>query len=107
MPVSEVNLRRGAVVGGSSLMSSAWRATGVTLPLASVSVIVMWSVLNACADGAAEPIASNVATSSARSRRPSSAPGKPMSMLEPGYGRRLAIVFGGANRDRVAAGFDP
>jgi hypothetical protein len=38
------------VLDGSSLMSSAWRATGVISPVASASVTVMWSVLNAWAD---------------------------------------------------------
>src|SRR5262245_22887647 len=69
-------------------MSSAWRATGVILPVASVSVTVMWSVLNPCADGAGEPIANTVATSSARRIRRSSAAGAPMSTLEPGHGVR-------------------
>ena len=54
MPASVVRMRRGAVLGGSSLMSSAWRATGVILPVASASVTVMWSVLNAWADAAGD-----------------------------------------------------
>src|SRR5687768_18183144 len=59
-------MRRGAVLGGSSLMSSAWRGTDVILPPASVSVTLMWSALSAWADAAGEPMTNNVATSSAR-----------------------------------------
>src|SRR5580765_8017776 len=77
-------MRRGSVVGGSWLMSSAWRATGVILPVASASVTVMWSVLNAWADAAGTLVTSNVATSSARPIKPSSAGRDPMSIARTG-----------------------
>jgi hypothetical protein len=69
------------VVGGSSLMSSAWRATGVVFPVASVSVTVMWSVLCACAcaDSCGAPMTTNVANNNARLMEPSSAAGEPKS----------------------------
>lgn len=58
-------MRLGSLVGGSSLMSSACRGTDIVFPVASVSVIVMWSVLNACADAVNEPT-TNTAASTTR-----------------------------------------
>jgi hypothetical protein len=69
-------MRRGSAVGGSSLMSSAWRATGVVIPVASVKVTVMWSLLTAWVDAADELMTNNVATSNARLIEPSSIPGQ-------------------------------
>jgi hypothetical protein len=60
-------------------MSSAWRGTGVILPVPSGSVIETWSVLNAWANVAGELSNPNVATSSARPIKSSSAPGARMS----------------------------
>ena len=92
MPASVVKVRRGAVLGGSSLMSNAWRGTDVILPVASASVTLMWSVLNAWGDAAGELMTNNVAMSSARPTKPSSAPGEPMSTARTGVtGRGLAI----------------
>jgi hypothetical protein len=72
-------MRRGSLVGGSSLMSSAWRATGVAFPVASVRVAVMWSVLSAWVDADDEPRTNTVATTNARRIEPSSAAGEPKS----------------------------
>src|SRR5437867_10035056 len=95
VPANVVRIRRGAVLGGSSLMSSAWRATGVILPVTSASVTVMWSVLNAWADAAGKLVTSNVATSSAQPIKPSSAGRDPMSIARTGFtGCALQLGFG-------------
>src|SRR5262245_8742120 len=60
-------------------MSSACRGTGVILPVPSGSAIEMWSVLNAWANVGSEVRTPNVAMSSARPIKSSSAPGAPMS----------------------------
>jgi hypothetical protein len=68
-------------------------ATDVILPVASASVTLMWSVLNAWADAAGELMTNNVATSSARPIKPSSAPGEPMSTVRTGVTGLTATMF--------------